>query len=100
MSPFTRRRRFTFLPPSVRGCAATTMSAICPLTPFNAIDDASGPRCRASISVASHEQARDRRLLVDVADGLAHQLGDGQDDDLARAALLVRDGDGVGDDEA
>src|SRR3954464_4138749 len=109
MRPWTRRRRFTFLPVSVRFWAATTISGICRLLKqLRPMTRRTGGHPNPGLSPiswffacrpGSHEQARDGRLLVDVADGLAHQLRDGQDDDLLRAPLLVGERDRIGDDE-
>src|SRR5215207_9715781 len=102
MRPATRRRRFTFFPVSVRLSAATTMSGMSSATPFQWLRQASSqpgsfrayqglpPCARHSRRVGgtSDEKAGDRRLLMDVADGLGHQVGDGQYHDLLAAPLV------------
>ena len=59
ISPRLRSRRFAFFPVSVRLSAATTISGIF---------------CTPTDTAILDEQTRDRRLLVDVPDGLAEQL--------------------------
>src|SRR5688572_22105543 len=81
MRPATRRRRFTFFPVSVRFSAETTISG---MTPRFSLD----------------EQTRHRRFLMDVPDGLAHELADAQYDDLLAAPLLFAVRHGIRDDQA
>src|SRR2546426_6325401 len=81
MSPCARRRRLTFLPFSDRFRADTTISAMTIEAP------------------SLYEQARYRCLFMNVPDGLPHQLGDREGHDLGAALLLVRQGDGIRDDQ-